>query len=88
MRLPFPSLTEERRKELAKQCRSYAEEARVSIRNARRDANSAIEKQVKADSLPEDEQRRAEADVQKQTDAFIARVDAALKKKEAEVMEI
>lgn len=88
VRLPFPSLTEERRKELAKQCRSYAEEARVAIRNARRDANSAIEKQVKADSLPEDEQHRAEADVQKQTDTYIARVDAALKKKEAEVMEI
>ena len=88
LRLPFPSLTEERRRELVKQCKTYAEEARVAVRSARRDANSAIEKMGKEESLPEDEQRREEAEVQKLTDKYIARVDESFKKKEAEVMEI
>lgn len=88
IRLPFPSLTEERRRDLVKQCKTFAEEARVAVRNARRDANSAVEKAVKNDNLPEDEQRRAEAEVQKMTDKYIASVDEAFKKKEAEVMEI
>ena len=88
IRLPFPSLTEERRRELAKQCKTYAEEARVAVRNARRDANTAIEKAVKNDNLPEDESKRAEAEIQKMTDRFVAEVDEVLKKKEAEVMEI
>ena len=88
IRLPFPSLTEERRRALVKQCKTYAEEARVAVRTARRDANAAVEKSVKQDSLPEDEQRRAEAEIQKLTDKYIAEVDAVFKKKEAEVMEI
>ena len=85
IRLPFPSLTEERRRDLVKQCKTYAEEARVAVRNARRDA---IEKAVKNDNLPEDESKRAEAEIQKMTDRFVAEVDEVLKKKEAEVMEI
>ena len=88
IRLPFPALTEERRRELVKQCKAYSEEARVAIRNIRRDANSAVEKCVKEDSLPEDEQRRAEGAIQKITDKFIAEVDESFKKKEAEVMEV
>lgn len=88
IRLPFPALTEERRRELVKQCKMYAEEARVAVRNARRDANTAIEKAKKEDSLPEDEAKRAEADIQKITDKYIAQVDAAFKKKEEEVMAI
>ena len=88
IRLPFPALTEERRRELVKQCKGYAEEARVAVRNARRDANSAIERAVKEDSLPEDDERRGQAEVQKLTDKYIAEVDEAFKKKEAEVMEI
>lgn len=88
IRLPFPSLTEERRRELVKQCKSYAEEARVAVRNARRDANAAVERCVKEDSLPEDDQRRAEGEIQKLTDKYVAEVDVAFKKKEAEVMEI
>ena len=88
IRLPFPTLTEERRKELAKQCKAYAEDARVAIRNTRRDANAHIEKAQKDDNLPEDEAKRAEAEVQKMTDKYIAQIDEALKKKEAEVMEI
>ena len=88
IRLPFPALTEERRRELVKQCKGYTEEARVAVRTARRDANAAVEKSVKQDSLPEDEQRRAEAEIQKLTDKYIAEVDEAFKTKEAEVMEI
>ncbi len=88
IRLPFPALTEERRRELVKQCKTFAEEARVAVRNARRDANAAIEKAQKNDGLPEDEAKRAEGEVQKLTDKFVADVEAAFKKKEAEVMEI
>ena len=62
IRLSFPPLTEERRKEFVKECRAYAEESRVAVRNARRDANTAVRKAVKNDGLPEDEQRRAEAE--------------------------
>ena len=60
IRLPFPALTEERRKEMVKQCRGYAEEARVAVRNQRRDANTKIERAKKDAELPEDEARRAE----------------------------
>ena len=88
IRLPFPELTEERRRELVKTCKGYAEDARVSVRNARRDANSALSKAEKASEITEDDQRRAEADVQKLTDGFISKIDEAFKKKEAEVMEI
>ncbi len=88
IRLPFPALTEERRRELVKQCKGFVEEARVGVRNARRDANTAIEKAKKNDSLPEDEAKRAEDEVQKLTDKFIAECDVHFKKKEAEVMEI
>ena len=88
IRLPFPALTEERRRELVKQCKGYAEEARVSIRNARREANTALEKNEKAGEITEDDQRRGENDVQKLTDKYIAKVEDAFKAKEAEVMEI
>ena len=88
IRLPFPALTEERRRDLVKQCKGYAEESRVAVRNARRDANSAIERAVKDDGLPEDDERRAEAEIQKLTDRYVGLVDEAFRKKEAEVMEI
>lgn len=88
IRLPFPPLTEERRREFVKQCREYAEEGRVGVRTVRRDANAAVERSVKEDNLPEDEQRRAEASIQKLTDKYIAQIDEALKKKEDEVMAI
>jgi ribosome recycling factor len=88
IRLPFPALTEERRKELVKQCKTYAEESRIAIRNARRDANSEVEKSVKQDNLPEDEKRRAEDEIQKLTDSYIAKIESILKDKEAEVMSI
>ena len=68
IRLPFPSLTEERRKELVKQCKDYTESARVAVRNVRRDANSDIAKTIKEEGLPEDEQKRYEEQIQKMTD--------------------
>ena len=88
IRLPFPPLTEERRRELAKLCKGYAEDARVAVRNARRDANSAVAKLVKDSALPEDDQKRAEDKIQKLTDRFIAEVDETYKKKESELMEV
>ncbi len=88
IRLPFPALTEERRRDLVKQCKGFAEEARVAVRAARRDANTAIEKQKKDSEISEDEAKRAEAEIQKLTDKYIAEVDAVFKKKEEEVMEI
>ena len=88
IRLPFPQLTEERRKELAKQCKEFAEESRIAVRNARRDANQAVDKMVKDDNLPEDEKRRAEDEIQKLTDSYISKIDDILKKKESEVMSI
>nr|MBQ9021632.1 ribosome recycling factor [Eggerthellaceae bacterium] len=87
IRLAFPQLTEERRVELVKQCKMYAEEARVAIRNARRDANEALEK-AKKDGMSEDDQTRGEKEVQKLTDDYVAKVEDAFKKKESEVMEI
>ncbi len=88
IRLPFPPPTEERRKELVKQCRHIAEEAKVSIRNIRRDANTKLERMTKEESLSEDDEHRAKDDIQKLTDAHTEKIDQALKNKEAEVMEV
>lgn len=88
IRLPFPPLTEERRRELVKLCKGYAEEARVAVRNVRRDANHKLDKMVKDAEASEDDVRRAEAEVQKLTDAHIAKIDDALKRKESEIMEV
>ncbi len=88
IRVPFPPLNEERRRELVKLCRNYAEEARVAVRNIRRDANHRIEKLQKDGEVSEDDARRAEAEVQKLTDANVKEIDEALKRKEAEIMEV
>ncbi len=85
VRLPFPAPTEERRRELVRECRDLAEQARVSIRNIRRDFNTKIERD---EELSEDDVRREQAKVQKHTDAYIKKIDEMLKAKEAEVMEI
>lgn len=85
IRLPFPAPTEERRRELVKECRELAEHAKVAIRNVRRDANSKLERD---EELTEDDVRREQAKVQKHTDAYVAKIDELLKAKEAEVMEI
>ena len=88
IRLPFPELTEERRREFVKQCKGYAEEARVAIRNARRDANTALAKAEKAAEITEDDLRTGENEVQKLTDKYVAKVDEVFKAKEAELMEV
>lgn len=85
IRLPFPRPTEERRRELAKECRQVAEESRVAIRNVRRDANNKIDRD---EEYSEDDTRREQAAIQKLTDSYIGKVDELLKQKEAEVMEI
>lgn len=85
VRLPFPAPTEERRRELVKECREYAEQGRVAIRNIRRDANNKLERD---EELTEDEVRREQAKIQKLTDEYVAKVEEVLKAKEAEVMEI
>ncbi len=85
IRLPFPKPTEERRKELVKECKELAEEARVSVRNVRRDVNGKIERD---EELSDDEQSREKKAVQKVTDSYVAKIDELLKAKSAEVMEI
>jgi ribosome recycling factor len=88
IRVPMPALTEERRKDLTKVVRGEAENARVAIRNLRRDAISHLKELLKAKSVSEDEERRAQDDIQKLTDRFIADVDKALAQKEAELLAI
>lgn len=88
IRVPFPPLTEERRRDLVKLCKGYAEDARVAVRNIRRDANHRLERLSKDGEASEDEVRRAEAEVQKMTDGHIKDIDEALKRKEAEIMEV
>lgn len=88
IRVPFPPLNEERRKELVKLCKQYAEEARVGVRNIRRDANHKLERLSKDGEVSEDDVRRAEAEVQKITDSHVHEIDDMLKRKEAEIMEV
>lgn len=88
IRVPMPALTEERRKELIKVVRNEGEQARVSIRNIRRDANSQLKDLVKDKSISEDDERRAGEVIQKLTDKYIAEIDALLVIKEKDLMEI
>lgn len=88
VRLLFPELTEERRKELVKDVKKKGEGAKVAIRNIRRDANDMIKKQLKASEISEDEQKGAEDDIQKLTDEFIAKVDNLVDEKSKEIMTV
>ena len=88
VRLTMPTLTEERRKQLAKTVGKLAEEARVSIRNIRRDANDRLKALAKDRKASQDEERRGHDQIQKTTDKFIARVDELTKKKEQEILAI
>ncbi|MBS6365836.1 MAG: ribosome recycling factor [Clostridiales bacterium] len=88
IRLGFPQLTEERRKELTKQVRKYAEEGKVAIRNIRRDALDALKKDQKAGELTEDDFKDEEKKLQEMTDKFTAKIDDASAKKEKELMEL
>ncbi len=88
IRVPLPALTEERRRDLIKVVRHEAEAARVALRNVRREANHALKELVKEKLVSEDQERRAEEEVQKLTDRFIAEVDKVLQAKESDLMEI
>jgi ribosome recycling factor len=88
IRVPMPPLTEERRKELIKVVRHEAENARVAVRNIRRDANEHLKKLLKDHAVAEDEERRAQEDVQKLTDRFIVEIDRILAAKETDLMAI
>lgn len=88
IRLVFPQLTEERRKELAKQVKKYGEEAKVAVRNIRRDAIDKFKKQQKASEITEDDYKNIEKDIQKLTDDYIKVVEDIAAKKEKELFEI
>ena len=88
VRVPMPALTEERRRDLIKVVRGEAENARVAVRNLRRDANHALKEAMKAKTISEDDERRTEDDVQKLTDRYIAEIDKALAQKESDLMAV
>jgi ribosome recycling factor len=88
IRVPMPALTEERRRDLIKVVRSEGENAKVSVRNVRRDANDQLKKLLKDKEISEDDERRAQDEIQKLTDKFVAEVDKALQVKEADLMAI
>ena len=88
IRVPMPALTEERRKDLIKVVRHEAENARVAVRNVRRDANEQLKKLLKDHKVAEDDERHAQTDVQKLTDKFVAEIDKILHQKEADLMAV
>jgi ribosome recycling factor len=88
IRIPVPQLTEERRKNLVKVAHKQAEEGRIAVRNVRRDANEHLKKLLKEHDVSEDDEKHAIAEVQRLTDQHIEEINAALKKKEAEIMEV
>lgn len=88
IRINIPSLTEDRRKELVKVARKYTEEAKVAVRNIRRDLNDVLKKQLKDKEISEDESRRLQDETQKLTDQYVAKCDAVLSAKEKEILEI
>ena len=88
IRINIPPLTEERRKELVKMAKKYTEDAKVAIRNVRRDVNDALKKMQNSKEISEDELHKAQDDVQKTTDSFVKKADAVLAEKEKEIMEI
>lgn len=88
IRVPTPALTEERRKEMVKLVKGEAEDAKIAIRNVRRDANEGLKKLLKDKTVSEDDERRAQDEVQKLTDKFVAEIDKLVQEKEKEVMTV
>jgi ribosome recycling factor len=88
VRIPIPQLTEERRKDIVKNLKKVAEEAKVGIRNVRREANDEVKKQIKDKKIGEDEGKKLEEQIQKHTDSYIKQIDDKVAKKEQEVMKI
>lgn len=88
IRVPMPALTEERRRDLTKVVRTEGEDAKVAVRNLRRDANDTLKKMVKDKEISEDDERRMQDDVQKLTDKHVAEIDKLVSQKEAEIMTV
>ena len=88
IRVPLPPLTEERRREMTRVVRQEAEQARIAVRNVRRSANQHLKALIKEEHLPEDAEKRAEAEIQKLTDRHVARIDSVLEEKEHDLMEV
>lgn len=88
IRVPMPPMSEDRRREMTKIARAEGEQAKIAIRNARRDANDAIKRLVKAKEASEDEQKRAEAAIQKVTDKHVANIDVLVAAKEKDILEV
>jgi ribosome recycling factor len=88
IRVPMPALTEERRRELIKVVKHEGENAKIAVRNLRRDANSSLKDAVKAKAISEDDERRSQEDIQKLTDKFVIDVDKMLSQKESELMAV
>jgi ribosome recycling factor len=88
IRVPTPPLTEERRKEMVKLCKSEAEDAKIAVRNIRRDANEQLKKMVKDKAISEDDERRAQDEIQKLTDKFVTDIDKTVAEKEKEVLTV
>jgi ribosome recycling factor len=88
IRVPMPMLTEERRRDLIKVVKSEGEDAKIAVRNIRRDANEQLKKLLKDKEVGEDDERRAQDDVQKLTDRFVAEIDKALQSKETDLMAV
>ncbi|MFW5872151.1 MAG: ribosome recycling factor [bacterium] len=88
IRIPFPALTEDKRKQLVKEVKRLAEDARIAIRNARRDANDFIKKSEKDKDISEDESKKYQGEVQKTTDSYISKVDEIMDAKEKELMTV
>ena len=88
IRVPMPALTEERRRDLTKVVKSEGEDAKIAVRNLRREANEALKKLVKDKDISEDDERRAQDDVQKMTDRCVTEIDKLIVQKEAEIMTV
>jgi ribosome recycling factor len=88
IRLVFPALTEERRKEMVKQVKKMGEEGKIAVRNARRDANESLKKLLKDKEISEDDEKRGEKEIQELTDDYVARIDKVIADKEKELLEI
>jgi ribosome recycling factor len=88
IRLAFPALTEERRKEMVKVVRKMGEDGKIAVRNARRDANESLKKLLKDKAISEDDEKRGEKEIQELTDEYVARIDKVIADKEKELLEI
>ena len=88
IRVPMPALTEERRRDLTKVVRSEGEDAKIAVRNLRREANDSLKKLVKDKEISEDDERRAQDDIQKLTDRNVVEIDKMVVQKEAEIMTV